>query len=243
VRLTGRQLLKHVSEGVHGEKRWLVQGMDSLPPDVLNGASRRLALSGLILAGMTFFYLFIYSLLPLLGGPQISEPFGTGDVIIIGALLMCLGVFFLARTDRISPQRKLDIGLLFEIVLGFIVGVLIRLPEGPMYIPGMWGISEMCTLILIFPVIVPNTPWKILMAALLTASMDPLGVWAAVASGKTIPPDTNLFMAFFSNYLCAGLALVPSYILNHLSRQVGYAREMGSYRLTDRLGHGGMGEV
>jgi serine/threonine-protein kinase len=45
------------------------------------------------------------------------------------------------------------------------------------------------------------------------------------------------------NYICALLAVVPAHILQQMSRKVQRARELGSYQLEERIGHGGMGEV
>ncbi len=237
------KILKHISDSLPPEKRRLLQSAATLPPDVLKGASKRLALLSLVMTGLLCLYLIIYTFVPLLGGPRIGEPFGLMDLILIATIVPSFAIFLLARSERLKPQQMLDLGLLFEIVLAFVAGVALRLTPGPLHIPSGWGISDICILILIFPVIVPNTPWKILLAALVAASMDPLGVFLAVAMGKSIPPGANLFLAYFSNYICAALALVPSFILIHLSREVSHAREMGSYRLKELLGRGGMGEV
>jgi serine/threonine-protein kinase len=48
---------------------------------------------------------------------------------------------------------------------------------------------------------------------------------------------------FYPNYVCAVLAIVPSRILYRLGREIREARLLGSYRLIERLGEGGMGEV
>jgi serine/threonine-protein kinase len=47
----------------------------------------------------------------------------------------------------------------------------------------------------------------------------------------------------YPDYLLVGVAGVISHVVTQLGRQVTKAREMGSYRLGDLLGRGGMGEV
>ena len=47
----------------------------------------------------------------------------------------------------------------------------------------------------------------------------------------------------YPNYLLAGVAVVVSGVVTKLGHQVGRARELGSYRLGELLGRGGMGEV
>ncbi|MEO7987789.1 MAG: serine/threonine-protein kinase [Gemmatimonadales bacterium] len=61
--------------------------------------------------------------------------------------------------------------------------------------------------------------------------------------GLELPTLAVLVWAYLPNYVCAVLAVVPSQIITRLGRQVSRARELGSYRLADRIGSGGMGEV
>jgi serine/threonine-protein kinase len=236
-------IFKHISDSLPQEKRRLLKGTTSLPPDVLRDASKRLAICSLIIVGILVVWFVIFTVMELMGKSPMGERPGSMYLITTALLALSFAVFVLARSEHLNAQQKLDVGLLLEVLLAFGGCVALRLAPGPLRIPSGWGISEICILILIFPVIVPNTPGKTFLAALATASMDPLGISLAVASGKSIPPGTDLFLAIFPNYLCATLALVPSLILNHLARQVSQAREMGSYRLTELLGHGGMGEV
>jgi len=98
--------------------------------------------------------------------------------------------------------------------------------------------------ILMFAAIVPVPPWKMLVAGFLAASMDPLGMLLAQAAGvyQFGPPSSALFM-HYPNYLLLGVAVVISHVVTRLGRQVAKEREMGSYRLGELLGRGGMGEV
>jgi serine/threonine-protein kinase len=236
-------IFKRISDSDPQDKTSFLKFTTSLPPDILRDASKRLAICALVTAGFMLVWIVIYPLLPLLGESHAARPFDSNHLITFGMLALSIAVFFLARSERLKPRQTLDLGLLYMIVIAFIGGVAFRLAPGPLHIPSGWGISEICILILIFPVIIPNTPGKTLLTAVLMASMDPIGISLAVASGKSIPPGTELFTAILPNYLCAALALVPLYILNHLVRQVSHAREVGSYRLMELLGRGGMGEV
>ena len=81
------------------------------------------------------------------------------------------------------------------------------------------------------------------MGSLLAASMDPLGLLVARARGLELPPLSLLVWAYLPNYICAALAVLPAKIITHLGRRVSRARRRGSYRLVERIGRGGMGEV
>jgi serine/threonine-protein kinase len=62
---------------------------------------------------------------------------------------------------------------------------------------------------------------------------EPLASWAqSYAIEMTVP-----------TFICAGVAIFGSRIVYRLTRDLAAARRMGSYRLTDRIGVGGMGEV
>jgi hypothetical protein len=238
-----RTIFKHISDSAPEKKKRLTCRAKSVPPDVLRGASKRLALSGLVMAFIMLVWSVLFFFLPRISMEEHGKPLDTVHLMTIGMLALSLAVFFLARSERLKPQQMLDFGLLYMVAVAFAGGVGVRLASGHLHVPRDWAVSEQCILILIFPVIIPNTPRKILLAALVAASMDPLGVYLAVAGGRAAAPETSLFLGFFPNYLCAVLALIPSIIMHHLACQVSHARDMGSYRLTELLGSGGMGEV
>ena len=98
--------------------------------------------------------------------------------------------------------------------------------------------------ILMVAAIDPVPPRRMLFAGLLAASMDPLGMIVGRAAG-TFQFDSliNAFLMHYPNYLMAGVAVVISGVVTRLGQQVAREREMGSYRLGDLLGRGGMGEV
>jgi eukaryotic-like serine/threonine-protein kinase len=98
-------------------------------------------------------------------------------------------------------------------------------------------------LVLLFPMIVPNTPRKTLIASLIAASMDPFGLLIAHWRGLAVPAVTIIVWNYLPNYICALIAVIPSKIMVHLGRHVQRARELGSYRLVELIGRGGMGEV
>ena len=98
--------------------------------------------------------------------------------------------------------------------------------------------------ILMAAAIVPAPPWKMLIAGLLAASMDPLGmlVWRHFGAYE-FGPLRNLLVMHFPTYLMVGVAVVISHVVTRLGQQVARERELGSYRLGELLGQGGMGEV
>jgi serine/threonine-protein kinase len=83
-----------------------------------------------------------------------------------------------------------------------------------------------------------------LLAGFLAASMDPLGMIIARGTGLyDLGPLSNALIMHFPNYLLLGAAMVISHVVTRLGQQVARERELGSYRLGELLGQGGMGEV
>jgi len=75
------------------------------------------------------------------------------------------------------------------------------------------------------------------------AGIRPLMVGIAVARGAPGPNLGEAISVFLPTYICAGIAIAVAKIVYGWGREVTKARQMGSYRLVELLGRGGMGEV
>ena len=83
-----------------------------------------------------------------------------------------------------------------------------------------------------------------LVAGLLAASMDSIGMVIGGATGDyDYGPLHNAVLMHYPNFLMLGAAVMISHVVTRLGQQVSREREMGSYRLGELLGRGGMGEV
>jgi serine/threonine-protein kinase len=177
--------------------------------------------------------------------PQIAWPWPGVPIALIG-IAIGLGVAGAARNPRFKTETVLDLSL----VAGVLQALLISIMTNWIPIIHPARVSWVAVIILLFPIIAPNTVKKTALAALAAATMDPLGLLIARARGAEIqavaghPMDAFTWLwAVLPSYLCAGLAVIPASIMNRMKREVAAAREMGSYRLGRRLGEGGMGEV
>src|SRR3989442_15929909 len=93
--------------------------------------------------------------------------------------------------------------------------------------------------ILMFSAIVPNAPAKTLVAGLIAATMNPLGMLIAKARGTwDFGPASTVLLMHYPDYLLVCVSVVISHVVTKLGQQVTEAREMGSYRLVTLLGKG-----
>jgi serine/threonine-protein kinase len=153
---------------------------------------------------------------------------------------MTAGMALFARCGRCNPRLKANIAVAFMVPNAFLLALLnswavLPTTERP--------ISGITVLILLFGMLSPAKPLSMLIAGLVAASMDPLGVWIAHVRGLPTPSAISTLLMFYPNYACALLTVVPARILYRLGRQIREARALGGYQLVERLGEGGMGEV
>ncbi len=212
-----------------------------LPSEVLRRGSRRLGWLAIIYGGVHAVYL----LLPT--SPEYSAGALPFEITSLALIAVSLGMFGLTRVTTIAPARIITLGLAFEVIgaIGIEIYILWWTAgwwEGATTIWGL-GISWTCVWIVIFPLVAPSTPRRAVLAALAAASIRPLFLALAVARGAPAP---DAFMAVFwiiPNYICVGMALAAAYAVYGMGQAVAKARQLGSYRLMERLGEGGMGEV
>jgi len=216
---------------------------DELPDDLLREATARLSILAAVWAGLFVIGIVMNDLVaPLLHLPMRDLiPWGRA-ADVVAALSIALSVWLWHYTRRLTcqPRRALDLALGYEVVLALGIGIVNQW-EPHHLLAGR--LSWICVLVLLFPMVVPNTPRKTLIASLIAASMDPFGLLIAHFRGIETPAFAVIVWNYLPNYVCAVIAVIPSKIMVRLGRQVQRARELGSYRLVHLIGRGGMGEV
>ena len=107
------------------------------------------------------------------------------------------------------------------------------------------GLTAVAVWLLFFTVLVPARPTHALMALLCSASAPGVVYLLSTTVGDApVLESQHFFFVFVFPYLLvAACAYTGAHIIYRLGQEVRQACEMGSYRLEDRLGAGGMGEV
>jgi serine/threonine-protein kinase len=208
-----------------------------LPPDILEEAAQRLSylsIATVVVSSVMFI------LLNFVIGRSEPQAFDLTAHLLLQAI--SLTIFALSRWGHVQPLRLLDLGVAYQVVLAFVGGLLINRrawPEDAM-IPS-W--SPIAVMVLLFPVFIPNTTRRMLLAAFVTAAMDPLTLFLWIHKGNVQPPLDSMILRFAPTAMAVLLVAFYAKLLRRLGDKVTKARRMGSYRLVERLGRGGMGEV
>src|SRR3990170_939162 len=218
-----------------------------LPDDLLRQASRRVEIMALVAAGLWTFapalgHLALYLTDP---GDRRWAQFNIVDGIAATCVTTSIALYLYLRTGKRDAAFVMDLALVYMVVMAFGIGVLIHWGE-PSFVPTDMKpmISWIGPIILITAAIVPANPWKMLIAGFVAASMDSLGMIVGQAAGLyDYGAFRNVLLMHYPNYLMLGVAVVISHVVTRLGQQVSRERELGSYRLGELLGRGGMGEV
>jgi eukaryotic-like serine/threonine-protein kinase len=188
-------------------------------------------------------------LLPVLVTTQVAPPGsphhdarGMLIALVAAGGAISFGVYTVLGRTRIPSDVRLDVGFAYQVVVAFLAAVVRHLvPWTPG--DGFREVSPVAVVILVFAALIPNPPRRTFFASLLAAMMDPVGLLISVARGNPMPPVVQTMALVASPLIATVLATVISRVNHGLARGVDEARRMGSYRLTTRLGSGGMGEV
>jgi serine/threonine-protein kinase len=222
-----------------------------LPADLLQDSARRLRVMALLGAFAFLMANFVSPFLEpdaidrLLAHPSHWLP---GVVSIAIALIVALAT----RNPRFAPETILNLGLVFQVIFSFGIAAA---EYSEIYAPiqhrpgeyGGLGLSYVAVWMLLFFIVVPAPPRKALVAVLASALAVPITASFTIRFGPpTVEPITpgQIFIGLtFPYLLVAIMAYVGARVVYKLGTEVTRARELGSYRLTELLGRGGMGEV
>jgi hypothetical protein len=211
-----------------------------LPDDLLDEQLRRLRLCAAVAMGLWSFGLVMDT---WVRPETVGAPFFASTIVIEGAAIAVSALLFAyLRFTTHPPRVQAHAGLVFMVLNALGVGLLNTWAR-PLTDDALNELSWNAIVILCGAMLMPATPRQMLVAALLSATMDPLGIGLAALRGREVPSLSHTFVLFLPSYACALAAVVPVSILHRLGRRLRHARDLGSYHLERLLGRGGMGEV
>jgi serine/threonine-protein kinase len=215
-----------------------------LSTQLLEQSVKRLRILALLYAFTFFMAAFVPNLVidefrarffsdPVLWGPSATA--------IIAALLMA--VFTLSAS--VPAPAVMNVGLAFEIVGSYGIAVAEFIDPTRLDTTGWMGLSWVALWTLFFAIVIPTRPHKAALVTLASVSSVPIVIGLMIVTRRATYPDPAVFFFFavFPYLLVAIMAYVGARVVYGLGKAVTEARELGSYRLVERLGQGGMGEV
>ena len=217
-----------------------------LPDDLQAQAARRLRI---VMALYAFAFVVSSPITAILSPDDRREFFSSAlrwgpSAISIGAALL---VAALTWSRRITAGTVLAVGLVFEVIGSYGIAAAQYLDVAVYATAPPWaGLSWVAVWMLGFTVIIPSPPRWALLAALGSASAVPVvaGVAMAIAPAPVAITPLRFFLLIVLPYwLVVLIAFVGAQVVYRLGAELKRARQLGAYRLVERLGQGGMGEV
>jgi eukaryotic-like serine/threonine-protein kinase len=217
-----------------------------LPADLLRQSANRVRILALLYAAVFFMAGFFPALLFEADRKLLFSSFtvwGPGTIAITVALLVAA----IMRSPRVPLPVAMHIALVFEVASCYGIAAAEFLDPTGLDMDVRWlGLSWVAVWVLLFTVAVPTRPWRAVTAALASVSAVPVTIAIVMAAGFTTfdpEPAQFFFWLVFPYLLVVVMAYVGARVVYALGTEVSRARELGSYRLVERLGQGGMGEV
>jgi serine/threonine-protein kinase len=166
--------------------------------------------------------------------------------MIVTSVLMLV----LARWTLVAAPTLVTFALVYEVAISFGMAfstyydALSRVP-GALINADVIGMTAVAFWMPVFTVIVPAHPRRVLVAVMVSACAVPIVYLIEMQAGRAPLIDISVYWMVFAGpyFFVAGLAYLAGRVVYRLGEDVAQAREMGSYRLVEKLGHGGMGEV
>ena len=217
-----------------------------LPPDLLNRAAARLQTLAWLYA-FTFFMAAFFPMFLFPGGLRMlfERPLNWAPGVI--SITVAVAVALAIRKAKLRPATVTAFALAFEVVSSYGIAAAEFLQPLGLTAATTWvGLSWVAVWILLFNVVVPTVPRYAVVAALLSVTSVPTLVLISMSMFPPAfqPSGVMIFIAFGLSYLLVVImAYVGARVVYTLGTEVSRARELGSYRLEELLGKGGMGEV
>jgi serine/threonine-protein kinase len=220
----------------------------SLPSDIVDQAARRLRALALVFA----FVFFMATFFSAFFDPSVSEFDDLHDWGIDAlSIALALVVAWMTTRPRIGRRTIINVGLAFQVVGSYGIamaqywGIYEGLEHQKAHLE-VFGLSWVAVWMMLFAIVVPAHPRKALLASVGSASAVPVVLALTMRYGGTTirtTPAEFVLGAVMPYLLVILMTHVGARAIYTLGREVAKARELGSYRLTERLGQGGMGEV
>jgi serine/threonine-protein kinase len=216
-----------------------------LSAEILSRSARRLRILALMYAFTFFMAAFFPNLLFTETRAAMVANFAymVPDIL---AIVLALAVAAFTLYDGVPVSTIMNVGLVFLVLSNYGIAIAEYIVPERLDRSGWMGLSWVAVWTPLFTVVVPTRPNKALVATLASVSSVPAVIgWMIATDRTTFQPGAIdfFFMIVFPYLLIVALAYAGQRVVYALGKEATRAQELGSYRLIERLGKGGMGEV
>ena len=212
-----------------------------LSADLLETGVGRLGSITAVASGALAAYLVGLAVLLPRSDPVSQRAFPTYVGLLLGALLLSLLTYGLTRLKAVRAQVVRDAGFAYLILLCLLLS-LMRHSHAWEEVDLARQVSPVVVPILVFGALIPAPPTRTLVLSLVAAAMEPLAIYF-MRLHVGLPSLKEMALLMASPVGAAFVAYGLSRITHRLQEGIAKALEVGSYRLVERLGVGGMAEV
>ena len=219
------------------------EGTRELSTEILSRSARRLRILALMYAFTFFMAAFFPSLIFADARVAMLASFEYW-IPAVAAIAMALLVAAFTLNGRVPLPAVLNVAFLVASNYGIAAAEYInpvRLDNN-----GWIGLSWVAVWTPLYTVVVATHPRKALLATLASVSAVPVVIgWMIVTDRTIFQPDSQqfFFAIVFPYLLIVALSYAGQRVVYALGKEATRAQELGSYRLVERVGQGGMGEV
>lgn len=224
------------------------RGTPSLPSDLMEQVRGRVRILVLFFA-FAFGFDVVFALVRWMGANlgwfAVAEGRAVRPAFLIinfVAVLASLALHQAAGRRDVSSQRLHLVGLVYQVVICFISAAT-SFWQSYLDIGSVPNLTWVPAVIIMFPLILPGPPRRTLVASIAAGVTPVLALLLLEGSGKIHTDGGAYAPAIVGSAFAVFVASMGSRVVYGLGREVAEAREMGSYRLEEKLGEGGMGEV
>ncbi|MCB9596978.1 MAG: serine/threonine protein kinase [Sandaracinaceae bacterium] len=192
----------------------------------------------------------------LLGGAVVAEAavsFALGELTILadflGSVVLAvssLAMFAVIRARLGSTKTLVWIGRVYVVLVAFVISFS-DFTDGWWTVGGggLYGVPMVTCWILLVPMILPSsTATTVILGGVMAIAGGPVALAVvAPALGLDAPSTHDYVDVLASTGLAAAIGIFPARVIHQLGTAIRQARQAGAYRLVERLGEGGMGEV
>ena len=231
----GGELFEHDSSAGSGSAG------KSLPQELRERAGIRLRLAAGAYAGAASLSVLSEVLMSRGERPAtwVWTPAQVADAIVFGSASVVVSLAFIALMSfkRFAPSVERTLGHVYWVATALGIGLATSYEvHGHLGWVGVWIVA--------LPLVLPARPTHTLVVSLICASAIPAAYFIHLARGLVEPAAASSLASFFlPNFVCAALAYGIAATIYRLGRAVERQRQLGAYKLVERIGAGGMGEV